>query len=275
MLDGSELSRFAHQLREVGGASARQEKCVGAGNGSYIPSLVPCGRWESPVAEQVRALSIVDAVAENLRRKLFAGDLGEEAFLTEARVASMYDIARPTARAAVERLVVEGLLVRGPHKTARVPTLGPDDVRDLYLSRHVFEIDVVRRLALLGVVPEGLRAANDELRQSRKGGDMQAIEPTLRFHRLLVHALGSPRIDRLFSILMGDMQLCMVQMGSQRLLRVGTIADDHQEIMEALATANPEAAAAAMQRHLNEAEDRLVSQLEGSNARRTPAPDGH
>jgi DNA-binding GntR family transcriptional regulator len=228
------------------------------------------------MAEQVRALSIVDAVAENLRRKLFAGDLGEEAFLTEARVAGMYDIARPTARAAVERLVVEGLLVRGPHKTARVPTLGPDDVRDLYLSRRVFETEVIRRLALLGGVPEGLRAANDELRQVRnQGGDMQAIEPTLRFHRLLVHALGSPRMDRLFSILMGDMQLCMVQMGSQRLLRVGTIADDHQEIMEALTAADPEAAVAAMQRHLDEAEDRLVSQLEASHARRTPAPDGH
>src|ERR1700722_18898442 len=128
------------------------------------------------MAEQVRALSIVDAVAENLRRKLFAGDLGEEAFLTEARVASMYDIARPTARAAVERLVAAGLLVRGPHKTARLRTWGPDDVRDLYLSRRVFETEVVRRLALLGGVPEGLRAANDELRQIRnQGGDMQAM----------------------------------------------------------------------------------------------------
>jgi DNA-binding GntR family transcriptional regulator len=216
----------------------------------------------SPVAEQVRALSIVDAVAEDLRRKLFGGDLGEDAVLTEARVSGMYDIARPTARAAVERLVSEGLLVRGPHKTARVPTMGLDDVRDLYLSRRVMETEVVRTLASFGGVAEGLRAANDELRQARSNVVVQALEPTLRFHLLLVHSLGSPRMDRLFSILMGDMQLCLVQLGSRSPLRTGTIADEHQEIIEALAASDPNAAVDAMRRHLDEAEGRLARLLE-------------
>jgi DNA-binding GntR family transcriptional regulator len=217
------------------------------------------------VAQQVRTLSIVDAVAEDLRRKLFTGDLDEDAILTEVRVASMYDVARPTARAAVERLVVEGLLVRGPHKTARVPTIGLRDVRDMYLSRHVIETEVVRRLAQTSDVADVLWAANDQLRQARNDAGGQAIESTLRFHLLLVGLLGSPRIDRLFSILMGDMRLCMVQMGRRRLLRTGTIADEHHEIIEAIAAADSAAAAAAMTQHLDQAEGRLVPFLEASD----------
>jgi hypothetical protein len=44
-------------------------------------------------------------------------------------------MARPTAKAALERLVYEGILRRATNKTARVPLMDADDIRDLYYSR--------------------------------------------------------------------------------------------------------------------------------------------
>ena len=77
------------------------------------------------MAGRIAAVSIVDAVASDLRSRIFAGELGSGDALTESEVASAYDVARPTAKAAIEKLVAEGLLDRGTHKTARVVELGP------------------------------------------------------------------------------------------------------------------------------------------------------
>ena len=73
------------------------------------------------MALRVQPLSIVDAIADDIRGNLFNGALPGSTQLTEAEVATTYDVARPTAKAAIEKLVAEGLLLRGTHKTARVP----------------------------------------------------------------------------------------------------------------------------------------------------------
>ncbi|MPZ25865.1 MAG: FCD domain-containing protein [Micromonosporaceae bacterium] len=225
------------------------------------------------MASPVQALSIVDAVATDLRDRLFNGALGSDALLTESEVASSYGVARPTAKAAIERLVSEGLLVRGKHKTARVPAMGSEDVRDLYFSRMVIEGEVVRRLAEQRNVPPGLQEANAELLRFGGSSDIGVVEPIMRFHMQLVHALGSPRIDRLFGMLMSDMRLCMGQMHTRRLLRALVIADEHDRILEEIAAGNAETAAAALIEHLTQAQNRLVLVLEDDLAE--PDSAGH
>jgi DNA-binding GntR family transcriptional regulator len=54
-------------------------------------------------------------------------------------VASDYQVARQTAKAAIEHLVTEGLLQRTAHRSARVPILDIDEVRDLYFARRFIE----------------------------------------------------------------------------------------------------------------------------------------
>ena len=76
------------------------------------------------MALRVTATSIVDAVATDLRSRLLVGELTPDVHLTENEIATSYQVARPTAKAAIEKLVAEGLLVRGVHKTAHVTTKG-------------------------------------------------------------------------------------------------------------------------------------------------------
>jgi DNA-binding GntR family transcriptional regulator len=224
------------------------------------------------MALRVQALSIVDAIADDIRGNLFSGELRSDTQLTEAEVATSYGVARPTAKAAIEKLVAEGLLLRGTHKTARVPALGLDEVRDLYFSRLCIESEVVRRLAARGTVPQIAAKANNEVVGLNSGSGMEVVaEPVMRFHLGLVEALGSPRLSRLFGTLMGEMRLCMAQMSYRRLLHAPAIAEEHERILEEIASGNPEGAVAALADHLQRAENRLVPALEELTANSSEA----
>lgn len=137
--------------------------------------------------------SVIDAVVEDLRSQVLARELPADHPLTEADVASRYDVARPTAKAAIERLVSEKVLVRKNHKTARVVKLGPDDVRDIYQTRVYLESEVLRRLAARRAVPEEARAANAEIEDLWKQGIWDIVGPDMRFHTCLIDSLGSER----------------------------------------------------------------------------------
>jgi DNA-binding GntR family transcriptional regulator len=212
---------------------------------------------------QVQAVSIVDAVAQDLRAKLFSGALTSSAQLTEADVAATYGVARPSAKAAIEKLVSEGLLLRGTHKTARVPSLTIEDVRDLYFTRTCIESEIARQLAILGRVPEGLTRVNRELRDAEPGSGLAIADPVTKFHVALANELNSPRVSRLFTSLMGEMRLCMAQMQYRQLLSATVIAEEHERIIVAIKSRSPERAAAAMSEHLDRACNRLLPVLEG------------
>jgi DNA-binding GntR family transcriptional regulator len=215
------------------------------------------------MALRVQPLSIVDAIADDIRGNLFNGALPGSTQLTEAEVATTYDVARPTAKAAIEKLVAEGLLLRGTHKTARVPELGPDEVRDLYFARLLIESEVVRRLAAERILPEALSRANNEVLALESPSGMELAEPVIKFHQALVGALGSPRLTRVFGTLMGEMRLCMAQMNYRRLLHADVIAEEHKVILEQIAAGNVDGAVAALTAHLRQAENRLVPSLKG------------
>jgi DNA-binding GntR family transcriptional regulator len=214
------------------------------------------------MALRVQPLSIVDAIADDIRGNLFNGALPGSTQLTEAEVATTYDVARPTAKAAIEKLVAEGLLLRGTHKTARVPELGPDEVRDLYFSRLCIESEVVRRLAAGRILPEALVRANNDVVAVQSASGLEVTEPVIRFHLALVGALGSPRLTRIFGTLMGEMRLCMAQMNYRRLLHADLIAEEHKVILEQIAAGDPDGAVAALAAHLRQAENRLIPSLE-------------
>ncbi|MDJ0338367.1 GntR family transcriptional regulator [Cryobacterium sp. PH31-O1] len=211
----------------------------------------------------VAAISIVDAITTDLRTRLFAGKLTPDAALTETDIAASYDVARPTAKAAIERLVAEGLLVRGPHKTARVAVLGPEAVRDIYLARAYLESEILRRLAAQKLVPAQAVAANQEIAHLTAGSPMDLIEPDMRFHLGLIEAIGNERVTKMYRSLMSEVRLCMTRVQSLNLLAPGLIHAEHQRILELLEAGDGEAAAQLLDDHLGRARERLVAALGG------------
>lgn len=218
------------------------------------------------MSQRVTALSIIDAIAENLRQRIYDGDLAQGDALTEAEVAGNYDVARPTAKAAIERLVSEALLERGVHKTARVKTLGADSVRDIYFARAFLESEVVRRLARTASVPPAAVRANADIAARVSRPATEIIEPDMDFHTALVDAMDNERTSAMYRSLLGEVRLCMTRVQSLELLDTAQIAAEHAAILERIGAGDPEGAASVLDEHLAHARELLAAQFEGTSA---------
>ncbi|MBO2448998.1 GntR family transcriptional regulator [Actinomadura barringtoniae] len=212
---------------------------------------------------RLRATSLVDALVAELRDRMLDGRLPGGTALTETEVAGEYEVARPTAKAAIERLVSEGLLRRDAHKSARVPVFEADDVADLYFARSLLERQVVRELSRISLVPAAAYSAQDEIRRlgESAASTTAIVEPDVRFHRTLVDALESPRLSRIHEAMMAEMRLCMAQVQAHELLRVSEIADEHQAILDAITAGDPPRAEQALDLHLTRARHQLLTHL--------------
>lgn len=216
------------------------------------------------MSQRVTALSIIDAIVEDLRRRIYEGDLEQGTALTESDVAGSYDVARPTAKAAIERLVADSLLERGAHKTARVKTLGADSVRDIYFARAYLESEVVRRLATTTTVPPAAVRANAEITARISQPATTVIDPDMEFHTALVDAMNNQRTSAMYRSLLGEVRLCMTRVQSLELLDTARIAAEHAAILERIEAGDPEGAATALDGHLSQARELLAAELDGN-----------
>jgi DNA-binding GntR family transcriptional regulator len=218
----------------------------------------------------VRVVSVVDAIADDLRDAVLDGRLLPGTALTETEVAGRYDVARPTAKAAIEKLVADMVLERGNHKTARVRTLGPDDVRDVYRTRALIESEVLRQLAVSRTVPAGTRDANNRIRAVGDDSVLAVVKPDMEFHAALINGLGSERTNRLYRSLTSEVTLCMAQVQGHHLLDRKLIVAEHDGLLDHLAAGDGTGAAELLHVHLGRARERLVASLGG-----TPGPEAN
>ncbi|MGC3995131.1 MAG: GntR family transcriptional regulator [Propionicimonas sp.] len=214
--------------------------------------------------------SVIDAVVDDLKSQVLAAELGPGTALTEADVAARYDIARSTAKAAIERLVAEKVLVRKNHKTARVVQLGPDDVRDIYRTRAYLESEVLRRLAERRTVPVEARVANAEIDALWQQGEWDIVDPDMRFHTALIDSLGSARTSSVYGSLAFEVKLCMAQLqGSQR-LSPDIIIAEHARLADLIEAGDATGAATLLDEHLSRARELLAGALGGE-----PGPEAY
>jgi DNA-binding GntR family transcriptional regulator len=178
-------------------------------------------------------------------------------------VAQMFDVARPTAKAAIEQLVQVGLLRRTRHKAARVPVLGANDVADIYLTRAIVESAAARMLAERGEVPQSAALALGQFRTAMVNGDniMELVEGDIGFHCALVAAAGSPRLRRLHELVIGETHLCMAQSQVHRLLENQVVFDEHSRILAMIEARDVDLATAAMSDHISRARNHLLAYL--------------
>lgn len=212
---------------------------------------------------RVTVLSVVDAIADDLRDEILRGELKPGDPLTEIDVSARYDVARATAKAAIERLVSESVLERRTHKTARVVRLGAEDVRDIYRARAYLEAEVLRQLAATRLVPTEASEANEEFRRLGDASSFEMVGPDMRFHTALVDALGNTRTSRMYRTLVSEVKLCLSQVHGRQLVHPSLLHAEHAEILTLLRAGDAEGATAVLAEHLGRARERLAEALGG------------
>jgi DNA-binding GntR family transcriptional regulator len=202
------------------------------------------------MARRLEVVSTLDALAESLRRRLLDGEYAPGTALGEVELAAEYGVARPTARSAIQALVAEGLLRREPNRSARVPELTADDVRDLFYVRKPLELEVVSTLVERHERPPAAEHAVRRLEAlPRKARWDEVVEADMDFHMALVDAAGSPRLARVYESLQAEIRLCMVQL-KPVYDDARNVAAEHRDLLEAIASGPKRTAVRLMDEHL-------------------------
>ena len=211
--------------------------------------------------------SLTEALFESVRKRIVNGDIAQGERVTEVRLATEYNVARPTAKACVERLTALGLLRRTAHKTAVVPTLDEAEIRDLFFSRITIERAAVSALALAGAVPAAATKAQIAIEFAARDRQFaNQVEADIAFHSALVTGVGSRRLARMHELIIGEVQLTMGHYQAHRTADPTTVAQEHAAILDAIKDGDPDRAGEHLNYHLEQAQGRLLNSLAKADA---------
>jgi DNA-binding GntR family transcriptional regulator len=187
-----------------------------------------------------------------LREAIVRGDIAPEARLVESEISTNFKMSRGAVRTALIRLEEEGLVVREPHRGARVRKVSDDEAVEILQVRAVLEGLAVRMTAerIDDAGATRLRALLERHRELLEGGDLLgASDANADLHAALLELSGHGTARRLIRALNSQ----TVRYQYRTILIPGRPAAsvaEHTAIVEAVVAGRADEAEAAMRSHL-------------------------
>jgi DNA-binding GntR family transcriptional regulator len=202
---------------------------------------------------ELEIVSIVDAIKEDLERRVLDGELRPGEHLREKELAVAYDVGRHTLRTAFDGLVSRGLLQKERDRGVFVRVSTERDLVEIYELRALLEAHAFRILAKNRHVPRMAVDALTELAGLDAHSPRHAvIEADLAFHRAMVEGAGNQRLARAHEGLGAETRLLLAQLVNGY-ATAPELAQEHSELVAVLTTGDPVMAEAAIRQHLDEA----------------------
>ncbi len=191
--------------------------------------------------------------------------------LNEKEVCSQLRIGRTPVREALQKLEREGLVVVVPRKGAFVSPVTLDDFRKLFEARNMLETYCVRA-AVERISDEqidllrSLLSGNEDLIVKR---DIDALlDIDRKFHMGIVQCLDNRYIEQVANQIYDKVtRLWYLSFTSRTEDELKFSASSHLEILEALATRDPDLALSANQRHLENFAQQIYKHSLGSSVK--------
>jgi DNA-binding GntR family transcriptional regulator len=224
--------------------------------------------------EPVERKTLATLVTEQIRKGIIDGAFPPGSQLSDVELANRFGVSRGPVREGVERLIQEGLLRREPHRRVSVPTIGHDDIVDIYFSRESIETAAIRRVIRSdrrAAVGARLLEIVGTMRSASDSADwLDVADLDMAFHRAVVDGAGSARLSRMYATLLDESRIC---------LRLAVLyptredlADEHHEIADPIAAGDLDAAVAACAKHCAESIEGLMRHLAAADRSRGDAP---
>jgi DNA-binding GntR family transcriptional regulator len=233
-----------------------------------MPSSEPSDPPDSSAEEssdpeiRLRTVSVVDAAADALRQMVLDGTLEPGARLRETDFSKRLGIARHTFRAATQILINEGLLRRSPNRGVQLTILDGADIIDIFRLREALEIEAIRLvIAEKKPIPDAERAVE---RFNTLGDDASwrtVVDLDMDFHRGVIDAAESARINRAYAGVQSEIMLCMAQL-RPHYDRPAEVAAEHRELLDALEAGDRKVPEELFRTHLGDATENLTNALE-------------
>ncbi len=192
---------------------------------------------------------------EFIRAGILNGDFPAGGRLLEIEVAARAGVSRTPVREAIRRLDAEGLIAMRPRLGAVVRSWSLEEVEDIFSLRAVLEARAVERAASR-IAAHDLHTARElaetmaDLAEQRRPQSRERIgDLNARFHRLLIEASGSQRLQSMMAQVM-DLPLSLRTINRYDEEALVRSTRHHLEIVAALKARDPAWAASVMRSHV-------------------------
>ena len=195
------------------------------------------------VTETINRQSLEAQAADLLRRQILRGELPAGARLLEISIAERLGLSRGTIRAALRRLIEEGLVCHVQYTGYQVIELSDHDLWELYTLRGALE-SLGTRLAALRIDADGierLHAAFAELQAAADAQDHEGADRLDReLHKLIIRLSGHERLlDHYVRV---ENQFRVYIALSNREVDAREICESHRELVASLCAGDAERA---------------------------------
>jgi DNA-binding GntR family transcriptional regulator len=203
--------------------------------------------------EKTGALGEVEArVSSGIRRAILAGDYAPGQRLIEAELCEEFGASRFMVRVALQELTNDGLIEMQRNKGARVRAVPVEEALEIVEVRMALEAMSAARAAKLAS-PEDVADLTDIAERMRSAVEMAELltysELNARLHstiqRISANATCTRTLERLRGQVVRHQFALSLQPGRPAVSLV-----QHEEVVAAIVARDPEAADAAMRRHL-------------------------
>lgn len=214
--------------------------------------------------------TLADQVREVLKRRILMSELHRGDRVDVEKLANELDVSPSPVKDALRQLAIEGLVEIKPRSGTLIRSFDRRDVIDIYGCRRMIEPAAAASVAASGAGPalaETLNATIDILRNASEGEKFirpfEVSEADATFHRAIIEAAGNRVLAELHTMLI-DRALVVRSYASSGLRALETI-DEHLAILGALVRADPDDAATASRRHLDQAEAFVLETMDDEN----------
>lgn len=208
--------------------------------------------------------AFAERVLADIHTRIESGALAPGSRINELEIAQRLKMSRGPVREAVRSLSARGLVVAEPNVGARIVTLDPDLIRELYDVREELEALGARlaaqhmsedeRRRLTSVLREHEAVLGKEGPRAYPGGG-----PDKDFHILILKGSRNRVVWRICAIDLFDLLTLARRQHHLRPARSRRALIEHQRIAEAILDRNGDLAALLMAQHVRASRDNLLA----------------
>jgi GntR family transcriptional regulator, rspAB operon transcriptional repressor len=226
-------------------------------------NTVPHLETPSPSRKGTRG-GVGDHVYKVLREAIVSLELKPGQSLDKQVLGERFGVSRAPIYDAFTRLQAEALVDVAPQRGSRVSLIKLSDARENMFVRRALEVETARAIAKT-IPGDKLEALKQNLRYQRAAVDNNDTAGfyrfDLEFHAVLFEALGFDRVKAMAETARLGLERVRLLLNSRR--RQEVTLQEHEAILEALATRHANGAANAMAAHL----DAVMKELEAFAAK--------
>jgi len=196
---------------------------------------------------------------EGLKSLLLSGSIEPGTRLTEADLTRMFDVSRSTMRSVLVRLTQEGYVTSEVNRGVRTRSFSVEEAIDILEARETLESALAGKAAERATDAEidALRATLAAMAEAQSRGDQTEYSKGNRqFHQQVKRAAHQETLAAAYDRLLYPLVMRQYRNLTAHHPRTGSL-EEHQAILLAIVTRNPDAAIAAMRHHVGAARHAL------------------